>query len=929
MTVDDSNDITENEDHETPDSPLETLDGDKASDAGGEGSGGGNEAGELPPSGGGGGIDRVSIEDEMHSSYLGYAMSVIIGRALPDIRDGLKPVHRRCLFAMDQMNNQYNRPYVKCARVSGEVVGKYHPHGDQASYETIVRLAQDWNMRYPLVDGHGNFGSIDGDPPAASRYTESRMSRIASAMMADLDMDTVDFGPNYDETLTMPLVLPTRIPNLLVNGATGIAVAMATNIPPHNLREVVDACHALLDDSSLSVDDLMQYVKGPDFPTAGIINGRAGIVNAYRTGTGRILVRARAEVVEIDGGREAIVVTEVPYTVNKALLIEKIAELVKDKRLEGITELRDESDKDGYRVVIELRRGERGQIVLNNLYRHTNLESAFSVNSVALVNGEPKTVNLKEMLVAFLDHRREVVVRRTNFELRQARTRGHVLEGRTIALANIDDVVALIRASSNRQAAHESLMARGWQAGPVAALLSRADRDLVKPDDLEGDFGFRDDEDTGDGEQLYYLSDVQANAILDLQLHALTNLEQDRLLNEYREIVERIRELLEILDSDDLVSQIIREELQEVRDRFGDDRRTEIVSTQADLTAKELVQPRDVVVTVSHRGYAKVQPLSEYRTQRRGGKGVGSSAVRDDDFIEHLLITHSHDLLLCFTDQGRVFWLDTYEIPEGSRVSRGRPLVNLLELNEDERVSVIFPIKDFAEDSFLFFATERGYVKRTELRYFGRPLKRGLRAINLAEEDKLIGVAVTTGHNDIMLVQSSGLAVRFKESDVRAMGRTARGVRGTRLRQNENVLSLIVPDPDCMLLTVSANGLGKRTEFDAFRVVGRGSRGVRVAKQTEKSGQLVSALKVYDTDEIMLINENGKLIRMSVHDISVWGRNAQGVKLMTLSDESSVVQAVRIDENAINDDESQNGEASEADRAGDVTDEDLIPDQDD
>ena len=927
MTVDDSYEDIENESNDGPQSPMDTIEGDESSGSGSDGTGGIGVGSELPPSGGG--IDRVSIEDEMHASYLGYAMSVIVGRALPDIRDGLKPVHRRCLFAMDQMNNHYNRPYVKCARVSGEVVGKYHPHGDQASYETIVRLAQDWNMRYPLVDGHGNFGSIDGDPPAAPRYTESRMSRIASAMLADLDMDTVEFGPNYDETLMMPLVLPTRIPNLLVNGATGIAVAMATNIPPHNMREVVDACCALVDAPDLSVDDLMQFVQGPDFPTAGIINGRAGIVNAYRTGTGRILVRARTEIVAIDGAREAIVVSEVPFGVNKALLIEKIAYLVKEKKIEGITELRDESDKDGLRVVIELRRGERGQIVLNNLFRHTNLESAFSVNSVALINGEPKQVNLKDMLVAFLDHRREVVVRRSNFQLRQARTRGHVLEGRTVALANIDAVVTLIRASSNRQAAHAALMARGWQAGPIATLLSRTDRDLVNPEDLEGDFGFRDVDGEEEGGQLYHLSDIQAGAILDIQLHALTNLEQDRLLGEYQEIVERIRELLKILDSDERVSQIIKDELNEVRETFGDERKTEIVSTQSDLTAKELVQPRDVVVTVSHRGYAKVQPLSEYRTQRRGGKGVGSSTVRDDDFIEHLLITHSHDLLLCFTDQGRVYWLDTYEIPEGSRVSRGRPLVNLLELDENERVSVIFPIKDFAEDSFLFFATERGYVKRTKLKYFGRPIRKGLRAINLAEDDKLIGVAVTTGHNDIMLVQSSGLAVRFKESDVRAVGRTARGVRGIRLYQNENVLSLIVPEADCHLLTVSANGIGKRTRFDAFRVVSRGSRGIRVAKQTEKTGLLVSALKVHETDEIMLINESGKLIRMVVHGISISGRSTQGVKLMTLADESMVVQAVRIDENAVSDDEpSRTDEDSEFVVQQDESD-DLSPEQED
>ena len=900
-----TNEDIENEVEQDNDVSTNTLVEETQAGIDGAGNGGSGDGGSDTPPPRGGGIDRVSIEDEMHASYLGYAMSVIIGRALPDIRDGLKPVHRRCLFAMHQMNNHYNRPYVKCARIAGEVVGKYHPHGDQTSYETVVRLAQDFNMRYPLVDGHGNFGSIDGDPPAAPRYTESRMSRIASSLLADLDMDTVDFGPNYDETLTMPLVLPTRIPNLLVNGATGIAVAMATNIPPHNLSEVVDACCALVDEPNLTLDDLMQFVHGPDFPTGAIINGRAGIVKAYHTGTGRILVRSRAKVVEIDGGRESIVVSEIPYGVNKAMLIEKIAELVKEKRLEGISELRDESDKDGLRIVIELRRGERGQIVLNNLYRHTNLESAFSVNSVALLNGEPKKVNLKDMLVAFLDHRREVIVRRTIFLLRQARTRGHVLEGRTVALANIDEVVALIRASSNRQVAHAALMARGWPGGPIATLLSRADRNLVRPEDMEGDFGFRDADD-GEGlgdQQLYYLSDVQAGSILDLQLHALTNLEQDRLLGEYQEITERIREHLKILDSDERVSEIVKEELIEVKTTFGDARRTEIVSTQADFTAKELVQPRDVVVTVSHRGYAKVQPLSEYRTQRRGGKGVGSSVVRDDDFIEHLLITHSHDLLLCFTDRGRVFWLDAYEIPEGSRVARGRPLVNLLELDENERVSVIFPIRHFADDSFLFFATERGLVKRTKLEFFRRPIKRGLRAINLTENDKLIGVTVTSGQNEIMLVQSSGLAVRFKESDVRAVGRTARGVRGIRLFKNEKVLSLILPEGDSQLLTVSANGIGKRTSFEAFRVVNRGGRGMRVTKQTDKTGLLVSALKVNDADEIMLINESGKLIRMGVHDVRVLGRSTQGVKLMTLSDDSMVVQAVRIEENEVGDED--------------------------
>ncbi len=719
-------------------------------------------------------IIPVNIEDELRQSYLDYAMSVIVGRALPDVRDGLKPVHRRALFTMNELNNTFNRPYMKSARVVGEVMGKYHPHGDVAIYDTVVRMAQQFSMRYPLVDGQGNFGSVDGDPPAAMRYTEVRMSRMATELLADLDKETVDFVPNYDDTLSMPDVLPTKVPNLLVNGSSGIAVGMATNIPPHNLREVVDGCLALLDDPDITVDGLMEHVKGPDFPTAAIINGRAGIVEAYRTGRGRIYVRARAEVIQDDKtGRDVIVITEIPYQLNKARLIERIAELVKDKKIEGISELRDESDKDGLRVVIEMRRGDSGEVVLNNLYAQTQLQTVFGINCVALVHGQPKVLNLKQMLEAFIQHRREVVTRRTIYLLRRARQRGHILEGQAVALANIDPVIELIKASPGAAEARTALMGRGWESDAVQALLARAGSDACRPDGLADEFGFRDG--------LYWLSEEQAQAILDMRLQRLTALEQGKLLEDYQGILDEIADLQEILASQQRLMQVIRDELAEVRNTYGDDRRSEILSTQEDLTVEDLITEEDLVVTISHHGYAKTQPLDSYQAQKRGGRGRAATSVKDEDFVEHLLVAHSHDTLLCFSNLGKVYWLKVYLIPQASRGAKGRPLVNMLPLSGDEWISAILPIKEYSEDRFIFMATANGTVKKTPLEQFSRPRSTGLIALELEEDNTLVGVALTDGTCDVLLTASSGKAVRFKESDVRAMGRTARGVRGISL----------------------------------------------------------------------------------------------------------------------------------------------------
>ena len=849
--------------------------------------------GAPPGQGGGGGVNRVSLTSEVEQSYMGYAMSVIIGRALPDVRDGLKPVHRRCLFAMSEMGIRYNRPTIKSARVQGEVHGKYHPHSDQSIYETIARMAQEFLMRYPLVDGQGNFGSVDGDPPAASRYTEMRMTRLAEMLLADLDKETVDFVPNYDETLTMPLVLPTRFPNLLVNGSDGIAVAMATKMPPHNLGEVIDACVEVVNNPDATLDDLLQHVQGPDFPTSAIINGRAGIVDAYRTGRGTISIRSRAEIVQGEQ-RDTIVVSEIPFQVNKALLISKIADLVKAKKIEGITELRDESDKDGLRIVIELRRGEIAQTVLNNLYRHTALELTYAINNNALVNGEPKQVSLKEIIVEFLAHRREVIARRTVYLLRQSRSQGHVLEGQAVALANIDEIVELIKSAGNREEAHQALRDRSWEAASIEALLSRAERDIVRPLDLEDQYGFQSQDDEADEAGQYRLSPRQANAILDLRLHRLTNLEQQELVDNYKEIVTTIRELLAIQDSDERVDELIIEELLEVKEQFADERRTEIRDAVEDLTDKALIKPQDVVITISHQGYAKAMPVAEYNVQRRGGKGITGVKSREDDFTEHVMVAHNHSMLLMFTNRGRVYSLDTYKVPLASRVARGYPLVNLLKLEEDEKVSCAFAVTEMDESGYLFFATQRGYIKRTKFDAYSRIRTNGLIALKIADDDQLIGVARTDGTNDIMLIQSSGKLARFKESDVRVMGRTARGVRGMRLRDDDRVISLIVPEEDGLLLTVSELGLGKRVKFDEFAVKSRGILGMRAVKITEKTGSLVNALQVFEGDHLLLLNKQGKFIRIDADTVSLLSRSASGVKLMNASVENPVVEVDRL-----------------------------------
>ena len=885
---------------------MSELEPDQASGEGLEGPGGegpGGDGPEGPQSGGPGGRDilPVNIEDELRQSYLDYAMSVIVGRALPDVRDGLKPVHRRVLFTMNELNNTYNRPYMKSARVVGDVMGKYHPHGDSAIYDTLVRMAQQFAMRYMLVDGQGNFGSIDGDRAAAMRYTEARMSRMASELLADLDKETVEFVPNYDETLSMPAVLPTRLPNLLINGSSGIAVGMATNIPPHNLTEVVNGCLALLDDPAMTVDGLMEYIQGPDFPTAGIINGRAGIVQAYRTGRGRIYVRARAEVVSDEKtNKDTIIITEIPYQLNKSRLIEKIAELVKDKKIEGITELRDESDKDGLRVVIELRRGEPGDVVLNNLYTQTQLQSVFGINCVALVDEQPRVLNLKQMLEAFLQHRRDVIIRRTIYLLRRARQRGHILEGQAVALANIDTVIELIKASPASAEAREALMARGWAGEGVAELVARAGSDACRPEGLAEQFGFRDG--------LYYLSEAQAQAILELRLNRLTALEQDKLIEDYQGILDEIADLQDILDSTDRLVTVLREELEEVREAYGDERRTEILSTHEDLSVEDLINEEDLVLTISHQGYAKTQPLDSYQAQRRGGRGRAATAVKDEDFVEHLLIANSHDTVLCFSNQGKVYWLKVYQIPQASRGAKGRPLVNMLPLDTEERITTILPIKEFDEDRFIFMATANGTVKKTPLEQFSRPRTSGLIALELEAGNTLIGAELTDGDSDVLLTASSGKAVRFKESDVRAMGRTARGVRGIRLSGDQQVISLIIPAAGGFVLTASEHGFGKRTEVGEFPTKGRGTQGVIAQQVSDRNGAVVGAVQVFSGEELMLISNMGTLVRTAIDEVSVLGRNTQGVRLINLRGEERLVGVERIVEQ-----EAAPGDAAEGD----------------
>lgn len=878
----------------------------------------------------------VNIEDELKQSYLDYAMSVIIGRALPDARDGLKPVHRRVLYAMSELNNDWNKPYLKSARVVGDVIGKYHPHGDSAVYDTIVRMAQPFSLRYMLVNGQGNFGSVDGDNAAAMRYTEVRMFKLTHELLADLDKETVDWVDNYDGSLKIPAVLPTKVPNLLVNGSSGIAVGMATNIPPHNLSEVIDGCLALIDNADLTVDELMQYIPGPDFPTAGIINGRAGIIEAYRTGRGRIYIRARAEIEDIDkvGGRQQIVITELPYQLNKARLIEKIAELVKEKKIEGITELRDESDKDGMRVVIELRRGETPEVVLNNLYAQTQLQSVFGINVVALVDGQPRTLNLKDMLEVFVRHRREVVTRRTVYELRKARERGHVLEGQAVALSNIDPVIELIKASPTPAEAKERLIATAWESTAVEAMVERAGADSCRPEGLDERFGLRDGK--------YYLSPEQAQAILDLRLHRLTGLEHEKLLSEYQEILNLIGELIRILTSPERLMEVIREELEKIKAEFGDARRTEIVASQVDLTIADLITEEERVVTISHGGYAKSQPLAAYEAQRRGGRGRSATGVKDEDYIEHLLVANSHNTLLLFSSKGKVYWLKTYEIPEASRAARGRPLVNILPLDEGERITAILQVdlealrreapegaeaadddviegtlveaeeveeaaegeegeegdegQDEPTGSYIFMATAKGTVKKTPLIQFSRPRSSGLIALRLEEGDTLIAAAITDGAQDVMMFSNGGKVIRFKESKVRTMGRTARGVRGMRLPEGQRIISMLIPEAEAQILTASINGYGKRTILPEFPRRGRGGQGVIAMVCNERNGELIGAVQVQEGEEIMLISDQGTLVRTSVSGVSSLGRNTQGVTLIKLGKGEKLVGLERVQE---------------------------------
>jgi DNA gyrase subunit A len=834
-------------------------------------------------------IHQVNIEDELKQSYLDYAMSVIVGRALPDVRDGLKPVHRRVLFAMSELGNEWNKPYKKSARVVGDVIGKYHPHGDTAVYDTIVRMAQPFSMRYMLVDGQGNFGSIDGDNAAAMRYTEVRMSKFAHALMLDLEKDTVNFEPNYDETEFAPTVLPTRIPNLLVNGASGIAVGMATNIPPHNLKEVVSACLALIEDSSLTTEELMEHIPGPDFPTGAVINGRAGIVEAYRTGKGRVRIRAVIDV-ETDAttNRATLLVKELPYQVNKARLIEKIAELVKDKKLEGISALRDESDKDGIRVVIELKRHEVPDVVINNLYSQTQLQSVFGINMVALMDGQPKTLNLKQVLECFIKHRRVIVNRRTHFELKKSKNRAHILEGWGVALANIDEMITLIKAAANPQVAKEHMMAKAWVSGSVVAMLERAGTVDTKPEGIDSKFGL--------AESGYYLSDEQAQAILELRLHRLTALEQDKISQEYQNILTEINRLMGILLDPMVLMAVVKEELIAVRDEFGDARRTEIITDQQELCHEDLITEEDMVVTLSNEGYAKAQPLSSYTAQRRGGRGKAAAKVKDEDFIDKLIVASTHDTILCFSSKGKVYWLKVYQLPLGSRTSRGKPAINILPLEVDERISAILPLREYEEGKFVCLATAMGTIKKVPLVDFSRPRSNGIIAVDLAENDKLIGAQITDGQRAIMLFTDAGKAIRFNEEAVRPMGRTARGVRGVRLQENQAVISLIVVEPESTILTATENGYGKRTETDAYPIKGRGGQGVIAIQTSERNGKVVGAVQVFEQDEIILISEGGTLVRTHTNGVPVVGRNTQGVKLINLAEDEKLVGLQRVAE---------------------------------
>ncbi len=820
----------------------------------------------------------INIEDEMRQSYLDYAMSVIVGRALPDVRDGLKPVHRRVLYAMRVLGNDWNKPYKKSARVVGDVIGKYHPHGDTAVYDTIVRMAQPFSLRYMLVDGQGNFGSVDGDAPAAMRYTEVRMSKIAHELLADLDKETVDFTPNYDESEHEPAILPAKIPNLLVNGSSGIAVGMATNIPPHNIVEVINACLATIETPTIDIQSLMEIVPGPDFPTAGIINGARGIAEAYATGRGRIYVRARTHVETSPKGKEAIIVTELPYQVNKARLLERIAELVKEKKIDGITGLRDESDKDGMRVVIELRRGEVSEVMINNLYKHTQMQNVFGINMVALVDGQPRILNLKQILDAFIRHRKEIVTRRTIYELRKAREKAHEREGLAIALANIDPIIALIRAAANPAQAKEQLLATAWQPGAVIQMIEKAGAELSadasRPEGLGVEFGLRDGK--------YYLSESQAQAILNMRLHRLTGLEHEKIIAEYEELLKVIAELMAILASEVRLMEVITEELIEMRDQYGDERRTEIISSQEDLTIEDLITEEDVVVTLSHEGYAKSQPLTTYSAQRRGGKGKAATSVKDEDFVDKLFVANTHDTILCFSSAGKVYWLKVFELPQAGRTARGKPIVNLLPLSDGERINAILPIREYEEDKYILFATANGTVKKTPLKDFSRQRASGIIAVEIREGDKLIGVELTEAGQDVMLFNSAGKAIRFNESDVRSMGRASVGVRGIKLKDGQKVISLVIAS-EGYLLTATENGFGKRTSISDYPVHGRGGMGVISIQTSERNGDVIGTVRVDNDDEIMLITTSGTLVRTRVAEISEMGRNTQGVRLIRLS----------------------------------------------
>ncbi|MFT3791342.1 MAG: DNA gyrase subunit A [Rudaea sp.] len=874
-------------------------------------------------------IIRVNIEDEMRQSYLDYAMSVIVGRALPDVRDGLKPVHRRVLYAMQELNNTWNRPYVKCARVVGDVIGKYHPHGDTAVYDALVRMAQDFSLRYPLVDGQGNFGSVDGDNAAAMRYTECRLDRVSSELLADLDKDTVDFQPNYDEKDLEPTVLPTRVPNLLVNGSAGIAVGMATNVPPHNLNEIVDATIALIDNPDLSFDELLRLVPGPDFPTHGIINGAAGIIEAYKTGRGRIYVRAKAEIEADDNGRETIIVTELPYQVNKKRLIEAIAELHKEKKIEGISELRDESDREGMRIVIEVRKDTLAEVLLNNLYQQTQMQVTFGINMVALVDGQPRLLGLREILEAFVRHRREVVTRRTIFELREARKRAHVLEGLTVALANIDEMIELIKTSPSGDVAKERMLAKRWEPGLVRVLLAASGADASKPEDLAPDVGLSD---SG-----YQLSEVQAQQILEMRLARLTGLEQEKLTDEYKELLTTIAGLIEILENPDVLLKVIRDELAAIKAQYGDARRTVIQASQEDLDVLDLIAAEDVVVTLSHAGYAKRQPTTIYRAQRRGGKGRSATAIKEEDFVEKLWVVNTHDTLLTFTSRGRVYWLKVYKIPEAGPNSRGRPIVNLLQLEEGEKVQAILPVREYTQNNYVFFATRNGTVKKTPLTEFEFQLQKGKAAISLDEDDALVDVQLTDGTHDVMLFASNGRTVRFAEDEVRAMGRGASGVRGIRLADGAQVVSLLVVEhaaeqsgdeddaadavedetladeaestAESYVLTATERGYGKRTPLSKYPRKGRGIRGVIGIQCSERNGNLVGAVELDDAHEVMLISNQGTLVRTRANEIAKVGRNTQGVTLIRLPGDESLVGVVAIESLGAEEGTSEDGSA--------------------